>query len=305
MSEIIRIPQPLSMLLLFLIVLLSDGIWQHASSGITTTSAFGLLASFPGNNRPAVTRITAAFPSTQSNLLVLRVGPENGSEASLGSAVDMGSVPSFIQSPVLKELYPDLLRWKETYGHPNIPLKNPGGKLCLTVRRMHIQSKLQPAEIQWLSDIGFIFHSLEEVYKFADFDDMLARLMQYERTHPESNFQVPKKCPEDPELGAWVTGLRRLGQDGVNPEHERRLNEVGFKWISSRQCGSKFMLKYRDLVEQVELRGLDEVLSDPETVPWIKAQQEALKRGGLSQTRVHYMGQLFGDMWTTIGKALP
>lgn len=285
--------------LLPLLVLISSGISQEASQGTTAAAAFGFLATSTRNG--FVSRMAGA--SSQRSALVLRYSPENDSE-SADAAVEL-MLPAFIQTPLLKELYPDMVQWRETYGHPNIPLKNPGGKLCLTLRRLHIQSKLQPDEVEWLSSIGFIFHSLEDVYKYADFDDMLARLLAYEEAHPSSDFQVPKKCPEDPELGAWVTGLRRLGQDGVNPEHERRLNEVGFKWISSRQCGSKFMLKYRELTEQVELRGLDDVLSDPATVPWIMAQQEVLKRGGLSQTRVHYMGQLFGDMWTTIGKDLP
>lgn len=317
-----------------------SGQHHHPSSSlkiITTASAFGLQKSSMtiGKNRLVILTPSTSLmlpPASRQQRrrrerqFVLSFGDENntnesdiqisGGSSSAAAATGSSStvegimgtttttIPSFIESPILKELYSDMIQWKELYGHPNIPLKNPGGKLCLTVRRMHIQNKLSPTEIEWLKGIGFIFHSLEEVYKYANFDDMLSRLVMYETTHPDSNFQVPKKCPEDPELGAWVTGLRRLGPDGVNPDHERKLNTIGFQWVSSKQCGSKFMLKYRDLVQQVEERGLDVVLDDPDTVPWIIAQQEALKRGGLSQTRVHYMGQLFGDMWTTIGKPL-
>jgi hypothetical protein len=205
-------------------------------------------------------------------------------------------------SPVMQQLAPQLLAWKEEYGHPNIPLKNPGGSQCQTLRRLHIQNKLTEKEVEWLSDIGFIFHSMEDVYKYADFDEMFDRLLNYEESHPGSNFQIPKKCPEDPELGAWVTGIRRLGKDGVNPAHERRLESIGFVWVSTRKCGSKFMSKYRELAEQIDEKGLEEVMADPKTVSWIQAQQEALKRNGLSQTRVHYMGNMFGDQWTTIGK---
>jgi hypothetical protein len=214
------------------------------------------------------------------------------------------TIPSYITSPALQQVGPQLLQWKELYGHPNIPLKNPGGNLCLTIRRLRIQNKLTEKEIEWLSSIGFVFHSMEDVYKYATFDEMFQRLVSYEQNAKPENksYQIPKKCPEDPELGAWVTGIRRLGKDGVNPEHERRLDEIGFTWISTRACGSKFMMKYRELSEEVEKYGLDHVMRDPETIPWIVAQQETLKRGGLSQTRVHYMGSLFGDTWTTIGK---
>jgi len=205
-------------------------------------------------------------------------------------------------SPVLKQHYGELLEWKETYGHPNIPLKNDGGNACQILRRLKVQKKLTDDEIEWLDGIGFRFHSIEDVYRFADFDDMLGRLLAYEEAHPNNNFQVPKKCAEDPELGAWVTGIRRLGKDGVNPDHERRLCAIDFVWKSTRKCGSKFMDQFREWTKQVELEGIETILEDPKTIAWIQAQQLALNRGTLSQTRVQYMGQLFGERWTTIGK---
>lgn len=214
--------------------------------------------------------------------------------------VEIVQLTEKFSSPVLKQTCGKLLEWKEKYGHPNIPLKNDGGNACQVLRRLHVQKKLTTDEVEWLEEIGFRFHSLEDVYRFADFDTLFDRLLAYEEAHPNNNFQVPKKCPEDPELGAWVTGLRRLGKEGVNPEHERRLSEINFVWKSARKCGSKFMIKYRELVKQVELDGLDTVMDDPTTISWIVAQQLALKRGTLSQTRVQYMGQLFGETWTTI-----
>jgi hypothetical protein len=208
------------------------------------------------------------------------------------------------ESPVLKQVYPELLEYKQKYGHPNIPLGSSPGRQCQTLRRLHIQNKLSEKEVEWLNSLGFTFHSLEDVYRYADFDVLFDRLMAYEGAHPESNFQVPKKCAADPELGAWVTGIRRLGKDGVNPAHERRLEAVGFAWKSDRKCGSKFMAQYREFVQRVDVEGVEAVMAESKTVEWIQAQQEVLKRGGLSQTRVHYMGGVFGDCWTTIGKAL-
>jgi hypothetical protein len=40
---------------------------------------------------------------------------------------------------------------------------------------------------------------MEEVYDEADFDECLARLLQYEKEH-NTGFQIPKKYKPDPEL---------------------------------------------------------------------------------------------------------
>ena len=215
------------------------------------------------------------------------------------SDIEIAELTKQFTSPVLKQHCAELLDWIERYGHPNIPLKNDGGNACQVLRRLHVQKKLTETEVDWLETIGFRFHSIEDVYRFADFDEMLTRLLDYEQARPNNNFQVPKKCPEDPELGAWITGIRRLGMEGVKPEHERRLNEIGFAWKSTRKCGSKFMTQFREYTKRVEDEGLKIVMEDPKTIVWIRAQQQALKKGTLSQTRVEYMGQLFGDTWTT------
>lgn len=254
--------------------------------------------------------------ATKSESITVNYAPENDGKfsrvASTGRTKrqkqreqlqdELDQLKKRFKSPVLKLHCGELLQWKETYGHPNIPLKYDGGNACQILRRLQVLKKLTSEEVEWLEEIGFRFHSLEDVYRFADFDELFVRLIAYQEAHPNNNFQVPKKCPEDPELGAWVTGIRRLGKDGVKPDHERRLCAINFVWKSTRKCGSKFMDQYREWTKQVELQGIETVLEDPKTISWIKAQQSALKRGILSQTRIQYMGQLFGDQWTTFGK---
>jgi len=254
--------------------------------------------------------------ATKSQDVPLNYAPENDGNfsrvAATGPAerqtpreqqqVEIVQLTKRFTSPVLKQHFGELLEWNEMYGHPNIPLKNDGGNACQVLRRLHVQKKLTGEEVEWLEGIGFRFHSLEDVYRVLDFDDMLGRLLAYEEAHPNNNFQVPKKCPEDPELGAWVTGIRRLGQEGVKPDHEHRLCAINFVWKSTRKCGSKFMNQFREWTKLAELQGIEAVMEEPTTIAWIQAQQFALKRGTLSKTRVEYMGQLFGEEWTTIGK---
>ena len=233
----------------------------------------------------STTKTKCVTPSRTTRLL--------DSEASPESSVQ-------ITSPVLIQVYPKLLEWKAEYGHPNIPLGSTEGKQVKTLRRLHIQNKLSEQEVGLLNDLGFTWHSLEEVYKDVDFDELFERMMAYEAEHPESKFQIPKKLPSDPELGAWVTGIRRLGKEGVDPAHAEKLDSVGFAWVSTRKCGSAFMTRYRELVAEIQAEGLDKILEDDKTIGWVRAQREALKKGNLSETRTHYMATTFGEDWTSL-----
>jgi hypothetical protein len=205
-------------------------------------------------------------------------------------------VPSFIASPVLQQVYPKMLEYKQKYGHPNIPLGSSEGRQCYTLRRLQIQQKLSDEEVSLLKNLGFRFDSLEDVYYEFDFDDMFDRLLAYEAEN-HNTYQIPKKYPNDPELGAWVTGLRRLGNDVVKDEHAQRLNEVSFTWVSTRKCGSKFMKQYRELVERVGEHGREDLVGDEPIQKWIAAQRLVRKRGELSDTRFHYMQELLGEDW--------
>ena len=55
---------------------------------------------------------------------------------------------------------------------------NEIGKRCQTLRRLAFQKKLIEEEINLLTEMGFRFNTLEEVYEEADFDDCLQRLIK-------------------------------------------------------------------------------------------------------------------------------
>lgn len=226
-------------------------------------------------------------------------------------------------SPVLQQVYPALLENIQCYGHANIPLGSAAGRQCATLRRLRIQEKLVESDIAHLDELNFTWHSLEDVYQQQkeDFMDLYQRLQQYGAQQADGNVSPPKKYPADPELGAWVTALRRLynknnldenpnpnshataNTECVDPHHVELLNALNFEWTSPRQCGSKFMQTYRELKEQLQTYNDDNnkndtVWNDPTVVAWVAAQQVA----SLSETRKHYMVQLLGPDWTSFGK---
>lgn len=220
---------------------------------------------------------------------------------SIGSSKPV-EIPLFITSPVLQLVYPALLRHIEEFGNPNIPLGSTDGKRCKTLRRLHFQNKLTDKEVELLTEIGFRFHSFEDVYNEIEFEDMFKKLVHY---YQQTNtFQIPKKYDPDPELGAWVTMLRRLYRLNELPQNEIDcLDEVGFEWVSTRKCGSSFMSYYRKVLahlnEVMEAGGdVRKLLEEEHEIrKWIDSQRLSWENGRLSDSRCSYMDKLPGIDW--------
>jgi hypothetical protein len=161
-----------------------------------------------------------------------RSPPRKGFSLSLSSVDSTDQVDAIVAShPVLQKVYPALLKHIELYGHPNIPLGSPEGKACETLRRV----QLPPAVVNLLDGLNFRWESLENAYDTSDFDTLFQRLHDYSARY---NTSPPKKYATDPELGAWVTALRRIGPTGVAAEHVQRLEQINFEWqTTQRKCG--------------------------------------------------------------------
>lgn len=169
--------------------------------------------------------------------------------AKVSSAKSSDDIIASIDAPLLEQLYPKLVEHKEKYGNCNIPLGSKDGRACYSLRRMHVQSKLSEHDVELLKNIGFRF-TFDDIFPDMDFDEMLGKLLKYNEENPEVEaFQIPKKYKPDPELGAWVTAVRRIGREKIGEKEREKLDSVGFAWISTRKCGSKFMAGYRDLKE--------------------------------------------------------
>jgi len=232
-------------------------------------------------------------------------------------------IPRCIESKVLKRVYPAILAHIEEYGNANIPLGSKEGKYCKTLRRLAFQQNLSTDEIDLLTNLGFRWNNFEDVYEEADFDDCLDRLVRYE-AEVKSNYQIPKKYKPDPELGAWVTVIRRIGRENIEPQRMKQLDAIKFAWKSTRKCGSSFMGTYRplkerlesccknvapsshvendgveadDLWELVDRKGMEDILQEETIGAWLMVQKKKHAAGDLSESRCTYMDQLPGFDW--------
>jgi Helicase associated domain len=277
----------------------SGGRTVAQSSGIWTQTRFTTTFLHPRDKIRS--RSVRKILAHSSMSLDTAVNDTNIARADDSSSSNSASVLDGIVSPVLKQVYPALLQHVQEYGHPNIPLGSVAGKQCKALRRLHTQQKLVESDVALLDELGFYWHSLEDVYELQkdEFDDLLARLADYGSAN-HGNVSPPKKYAADPELGAWVTALRRLHTvpGAIDANHVSRLNDLHFEWISPRQCGSKFMQMYRTIQERLAQSNDNDrvVWEDPAVYNWVYAQQEQVH--SLSETRKHYLAQLIGPDWT-------
>lgn len=250
----------------------------------------------PGDHQQAASNIRlSSSSSSETESSSDTPSMSAGNNISTVGSASLEQAESTIRSPVLQQVWPAMVEHCRQYGHANIPLGSAAGRQCVTLRRLHTQHKLVETDVDLLDLVQFTWHSLEDVARTADFDDMMGRLNQYASAH-DRDVSPPKKYAADPELGAWITGLRRLGKDQVDPSHVKRLNDLNFQWTSPRGCGSQFMLQYKSVICRLEA-GETGVLDEPPVQAWIQAQRAACRRGTLSNTRQHYMETLVGTDW--------
>ncbi len=109
----------------------------------------------------------------QSKLCTLFSSSKDTSDGELN-----GEIPDFVTTIVLKQVFPAMVKHNLEYGNPNIPLGSADGKKLKTLRRLAFQNKLSEREVELLESMNFRFNSLEDIYKEADFDECLQRLIE-------------------------------------------------------------------------------------------------------------------------------
>lgn len=130
-----------------------------------------------------------------------------------------------------EEMYQALKKYKEKYGHCNVPQRSddyPDLATWVRTQRIAMREK-RPSLLgnrkERLEELGFTW----AVYEKEPWDEMLEKLKAYKSKYGDCN--VPQKWKENRKLGRWVNTqrLRRL-QGRIKHERLKRLNSIGFVW---------------------------------------------------------------------------
>ena len=195
----------------------------------------------------------------------------------------------------------ELQAYKAEWGTADATPETPLGKWCAKQRILRADGVLSEDRERELAKLDFSWSSPSsfDAMERCDWDEMCKRLAAY--VDENGHGQVPKKLKTDPELGGWVASVRRSQGNGLTAARRAQLDDIGFEWVSVRQCGSSFMKSFRELRSYWEAHGTAEVdlgavgsddVALRETAAlakWCDAQRSANAKGLLPPERVAYL----------------
>ena len=153
-------------------------------------------------------------------------------------------------------------------------------------------------------------------YRDVAWERPFAELNAYRRRR--GHCQVPSRSKQHRSLGHWVNYQRVLKRSGrLNPERKRRLEQIGFDWVSrgrsvefrdSAYWNSKWDRMLAKLARFKRRFGHCLVAtgwpSTPKLGPWVSGQRQLKQRGLLSKERQRKLDAL-GFEWRTSGSPGP
>jgi superfamily II DNA or RNA helicase len=118
-------------------------------------------------------------------------------------------------------MFSELLAYKATYGHVNVPQGSQLGAWINTQRQARKKNSVSQEQLKQLDEIGFVWHPFESQWE-SKFGELLVYKTEY------GNVDVPHS---ESDLYSWLDRQRyakKLGK--ILPERIQRLNEIGFEW---------------------------------------------------------------------------
>jgi len=125
-------------------------------------------------------------------------------------------------------MYSNLNKFVDQLGHPHVPIND----LALASlyswtgeqRQLRKKGKLALYKIMLLQYLGFVWDEREALWLMH-----FHALKNYCDRHGHCN--ITSNCPEDPQLGKWVSRQRELHSLGkLSHEKIQALEQIGFVW---------------------------------------------------------------------------
>ncbi len=200
-----------------------------------------------------------------------------------------------MRDEVWETMFGALVRYKNKYGHCNVPQTWPDNPALATwvneQRKRKRRNRLSVERMQRLEALGFTWEPLE-----GGWEGMFTALVEYKNKHGDCN--VPVDWPENPALARWVYRQRKSKNKRMSPEQIQRLDDLGFAWDPRLEAKWEEMLSA--LVEFKKKHGHCNVplrsRQHPKLGHWVMHQRVAMREKRLSGRRIKRLKGL-GFVW--------
>ena len=194
--------------------------------------------------------------------------------------------------------YGQLLKYKEQFGHCNIPNHYPENKQLTgwtTNQRSNYQKGiLSDDRIKRLEDIDFVWEPLESNWK-----EMFDALREYKKDHGDCN--VPSTWMKNEELSRWVATQRNRYKSGkVSKKRIEQMEDLDFEWEPNKSIWEmmfNILQKYKENYGDCNVPQRwqeNKVLAE-----WVSTQRGQYRNKTLSKERIKRLNDI-GFEWKLI-----
>jgi len=192
-------------------------------------------------------------------------------------------------------MFLELVKFKETYGHCNVPKnwpENPRlGHWVENQRSLFKNNELIIYRTKKLRKIGFAFSASNVKWM-----RMFSELVDFKNIYGHCN--VPYNWNQNPKLANWVSTQRQRYKQGMLSEDQvQMLLDIGFTWKKHEAAWNQMfekLLRYKEAFGDCNVPAEWKV--DPKLGRWGTTQRSRKRQGKLAEDRIRRLDKI-GYQW--------